>query len=181
MRIKYPKFTLLILTFVIAYLLFSWRSVLPFQSELLALGYPGAFILGMLFSYGFTAAPATVFLLMLAKDYNMFLFGPIAGLGALTADLIFFTFIRGSFADEIKGVSNERVVKKLRHLLHGHLKKYVVPALAGLIIASPLPDEIGVCLLATSKISPRAFSVLSYILNTLGILAVLAIGNAVYV
>jgi len=179
MKIKYPKFALLLLTFVIAYALLSWRSTLPFQDVLLSLGYFGAFILGIFFAYGFTAAPATVFLLMLAKDYNIFLFGLIGGLGALTADLFLFTFIRSSFADEIKKASNEKVVKKFSHMIHGHLKKYVVPALAGFIIASPLPDEIGVCLLATSKISPRAFSVLSYLLNTLGILTVLAIGSAV--
>jgi uncharacterized membrane protein YdjX (TVP38/TMEM64 family) len=178
MKIKYPKFTLLLLTFVIAYLLFSWRNTLPFQDLLLSLGYFGAFILGIFFAYGFTAAPATAFLLMLAKDYNIFLFGLIGGMGALTADLFLFTFIRSSFTDEIKEISNERAVKKLRHMIHGHLKKYVVPALVGFIIASPLPDEIGVCLLATSKISPRAFSVLSYVLNTLGILAILAVGSA---
>jgi uncharacterized membrane protein YdjX (TVP38/TMEM64 family) len=181
MKIKYPKLTLLLLTFVIAYVLFSWRNVLPFQSELLALGYPSAFILGMLFTYGFTAAPATVFLLMLAKDYNIFLFALIAGMGALTSDLLLFTFIRSSFMDEIKEMSNEKPVKKLRHMIHGHLKKYLLPVLAGFVIASPLPDEIGVCLLASSKISPRAFSVFSYVFNTLGILAILVIGNAVYV
>ncbi len=90
----------------------------------------------------------------------------------------------GSFMlrmDEIKMIENEKPVKKLRHMIHGHLKKYLLPVLAGFVIASPLPDEIGVCLLAGSKISPRAFSLFSYAFNTLGILAILAIGNAVYV
>jgi len=181
MKIKYPKFTLLLLTFLLAYVLFSWRNVLPFQSELLALGYLSAFILGLLFSYGFTTSTSVVFLLMLAKDYNIFLFAAIAGMGALTSDLVLFTFIRSSFMDEVKEMSNEKPVKKLRHMIHGHLKKYLLPVLAGFVIASPLPDEIGVCLLASSKISPRAFSVFSYLLNTLGILVILAIGNAVYV
>ena len=181
MKIKYPKFTLLLLTFVLAYALFSWRNVLPFQSELLAMGYLSAFLLGLLFSYGFTTSTAIVFLLMLAKDYNIFLFAAIAGIGALTSDLVLFTFIRTSFMDEIKMIENEKPVKKLRHMIHGHLKKYLLPVLAGFVIASPLPDEIGVCLLAGSKISPRAFSIFSYFFNTLGILVILAIGNSVYV
>ena len=179
MRIKYPKFTLLLFSFFVAYLLFSWRSSLPFQDVLLTLGYPSAFLIGLLFSYGFTTSTAIVFLLMLAKDYNIFLFGLIAGMGALTSDLLIFTFIRSSFTDEIKEISNEKPVKKLRHMIHGHLKKYLLPVLAGFIIASPLPDEIGVCLLAASKISPRVFSLLSYLLNTLGIIAILAIGSTI--
>jgi hypothetical protein len=181
MRIKYPKFTLLLLTFVLAYALFSWRNVLPFQNELLALGYVGAFLIGLLFSYGFTTATSIIFLLMLAKDVNIYLFAAIAGIGALTSDLLLFTFIRLSFADEIRMIENEKPVKKLRHMIHGHLKRYLLPVLAGFVIASPLPDEIGVCLLASSKISPKAFSVFSYVFNTLGILAILAIGNSVYV
>lgn len=181
MKIKYPKFTLLLLTFVLAYALFSWRNILPFQSELIAMGYVSAFLLGLLFSYGFTTSTAIVFFLMLAKDYNIFLFALVAGLGALTSDLLLFTFIRTSFMDEIKMIENEKPVKKLRHMIHGHLKKYLLPVLAGFVIASPLPDEIGVCLLAGSKISPRAFSIFSYAFNTLGILMILAIGNSVYV
>ncbi len=181
MKIKYPKFTLLLLTFVLAYALFSWRNVLPFQSELLAMGYVSAFLVGLLFSYGFTTSTAIVFMLMLAKDYNIFLFAAIAGFGALASDFALFSFIRFSFTDEIRMLSNEKPFRVLRHLIRDNLKGCVLFILAGFIIASPLPDEIGVCLLAGSKISPRAFSIFSYAFNTLGILVILAIGNSVYV
>ena len=54
------------------------------------------------------------------------------------------------------------------------LKKYFVPVLAGFIIASPLPDEIGVIMLAgLTKIKIGILVVLSLILNTLGILVLL--------
>jgi uncharacterized membrane protein YdjX (TVP38/TMEM64 family) len=179
MKLKYPKFLLLLLTFAVAYLLLNFRQSLPFQDVLLSLGFLGVFILGIFYSYGFTAAPATALLLVIAKDQNILLAGLIGGLGSLFADLTLFTLIRTSFRDEIKKLSQERCVKKLGRMVPRTLRKYLVPVLAALIIASPLPDEIGVCMLATTKISPRVFSLLSYCLNTLGILVVLWIGNII--
>ena len=50
---------------------------------------------------------------------------------------------------------------------------------AGFIIASPLPDEIGVTMIAASKsISAKVFSVISYVLNTAGIFVILMIGGS---
>ena len=71
-KIKYPKFLLLILTFVIAYFIFKGKSLLPFHDALLSLGYIGTFLAGIFFVYGFTAAPATALLLILAKEQNIF-------------------------------------------------------------------------------------------------------------
>ena len=178
MRIKYPKFLLFLLTFAAAYLLLSFRQ-LPFQDVLLSLGYLGVFILGIFYAYGFTAVPATALLLLIAKNQNILLAGLIGGLGSLFADLTLFTLIRTSFRDEIKKLSQERCAKRLDKMVPRPLRRYLVPVLAALIIASPLPDEMGVCMLATTKVSPRLFSMLSYCLNTLGIIAVLAIGSAI--
>src|SRR3989339_1795341 len=93
-RIKYPKLLLLLLTFVIAYLIFKERTFLPFHNLLLSMGYLGTFLAGILFVYGFTAAPATAILLILAKEQNILFAGFIAGFGALIGDLMIFTFIR---------------------------------------------------------------------------------------
>jgi len=55
-----------------------------------------------------------------------------------------------------------------------------VAIFAGFVIASPLPDEIGVSLLAgTTKISTRTFAILSYFLNTAGIFIVLLAGKVI--
>ena len=59
LRIKYPKLSLLILTFLLAYLIFIGRNLLPFYDELLSLGYVGVFLVGIFYTYGFTSAPAT--------------------------------------------------------------------------------------------------------------------------
>lgn len=180
LRIKYPKLLFLIFTFIVAYFMFTGRDFSPFHNFLLSLGYFGTFLAGIFFTYGFTAAPATAILLVLAKEQNILFAGFIAGFGALVGDLIIFKFIRYSFADEIEKLSKEKAINHFNNKTQKLLKKYFVPVLAGFIIASPLPDEIGVSLFATShSISTKFFSILSYTLNTAGIFIILLIGSAV--
>lgn len=178
--IKYPKLLLLFLTFLIAYLLFYGRAYQPFHNFLISLGYFGTFLAGALFAYGFTAAPATAVLLILAKEQNILLAGLVAGFGALIGDLIIFNFIRNSFADEIKKLTQEKVIVYFQGKLPRMLKKYLLPVVAGFIIASPLPDEIGISLMTASQnISTKIFSIISYTLNTVGIFIILFIGNQI--
>ena len=177
---KYPKFLLLFITFIIAYLLFYSKDYGPFQDFIVGLGYAGTFVAGILFAYGFTAAPATAIFLILAQHQNIYLASAIGGIGALIGDLFIFSFIRQSFADEIGKLSRERIMHYFSNRMPGMIKKYTLPVIAGFIIASPLPDEIGVTMLAASKvISTKIFSIMSYLLNTAGILAIYFIGNAI--
>ena len=176
-KIKYPKFILLILTFILAYVLFAGRDLEGFRQVISGLGYFSTYLAGIFFAYGFTAAPATAVLLILSKDQNIFIAGFTAGLGALTADLIIFKLIRHSFMDEIKKLSLEEWFIFIKDKIHPTVKKYFLPILAGFMIASPLPDEIGVALIASTQISNRLFYFLSYTLNTAGIFVVLLIGK----
>ena len=176
--LAYPKFLLLFITFIVAYLIFSGRAYQPLNEFILSIGYFGTFIAGAMFAYGFTAAPATALMLIMAKEQNLIAAGLIGGLGALVGDLLIFSFIRVSFKDEIERLSKERFVKKFNGRISNHLKKYLLPVFAGFIIASPLPDEIGVTLLAAYRhISVKMFIVLSYLLNTAGIFFILYVGT----
>lgn len=186
--LKYPKLLLLIVTFGVSYLLFTGSSYIPFHDFIISMGYVGTFLAGVFFAYGFTAAPATAIFLILAKHQNIFLAGFIGGLGALVGDLVIFNFVRYSLIDEIEKLSKEKIVSRLRLHYNKHInnhlptiiKKYFVAILAGFVIASPLPDEIGVFLLAASrKISLEVFSILSYLLNTTGIFLILIIGKII--
>lgn len=179
-KIKYPKLLLLIFTFIVAYLIFTGKDFSPFHELLLSLGYFGTFLSGIFFAYGFTAAPATAILLILSNEQNIFFAGFIAGFGALIGDLIIFKFIRYSFMDEIKKLSRQKTLNNFNNKIPSLLKKYFIPVLAGFIIASPLPDEVGVSLLASSwSISTKLFSIFSYLLNTTGIFVILIIGSAI--
>jgi len=179
-KIKYPKFILLALTFLVAYLILGSSSLDPLRETISSLGYLGTFIAGILFAYGFTAAPATAILLILADEQSIYLSAVIAGLGALAGDLIIFNLVKESFADEIERLSKEKILTFLHLKTPSIIKKYFLPVFAGFIIASPLPDEIGVSLLAASgRIPAKTFSILSYLLNTAGIFIILLIGKSV--
>ena len=181
---KYPRFVILLLTFVLAYVIFWERDFSPFHNFLISTWYFGTFLSGMLYDYGFTAAPATAVLLILGKEQNIFLAGIIAGLGALSGDLIIFKYIRHSWKKELKSITKHKAVIRLKSHFHtkipNPLKKYLILAIASFIIASPLPDEIGVAMLAgTLSISTRLFSVVSFLLNTCGIFIILIIGSSI--
>jgi uncharacterized membrane protein YdjX (TVP38/TMEM64 family) len=113
-QIKYPKLSLFILSFIVAYLLFSCRSFAPLHNTLLLLGYFGTFLTGILYAYGFTAPPATAILLILAGGQNIVFAGLVAGLGALLSDLIIFLFIRHGFTDEIERLSKEKIFQYIQ-------------------------------------------------------------------
>lgn len=175
--LKYKKLMLLLLSFVIAYFLFAGRDVSLFKSLLSRFGYFGTFFAGVFFTYGFTAAPATAVLLILAKQQNIFLATVVGGFGALIGDLLIFQFVRFELWYELKLLGKEKIFSEIKLRIPAFFKKYLVPVLAGFIIASPLPDEIGVALLAGStNISTKLFSVISFSLNALGIFLILAIG-----
>ena len=179
-KFKYPKFLLLALTFIIAYLIFLERDFVPFHEFLRQLGYLGTFLAGIMFAYGFTAAPAASLLLIFSQEQNLVLAGLIAGAGALLGDLLIFKLIRNTFSGELKKLSKKKSIKKLEGHFSSKVKKYVLLVLAGFIIASPLPDEIGVSMLAAATtISMRIFVVISYLLNTAGIFVILLLGKSI--
>src|SRR3989338_2757667 len=109
-KIKYPKFLLLLITFVAAYILFYHQENRQLEGLIISGGYIGTFIAGILYSYGFTAAFATSALLVLGNHQNIYLAAIIGGFGSLFTDLVLFVFIRHSFKDEIKKLSKEKIV-----------------------------------------------------------------------
>ena len=132
----------------------------------------------MLYTYGFTSAPASAIFIILAEQQNIYLAALIGGAGALVSDMVIFRFVRHSFKNEVEKLANEKIVMFLVNLIPKRLMKYFVPLFAGFIIASPFPDEIGVALLATVKLSNRKFVLIDFCCNVIGIFTILAIGKA---
>jgi len=177
-KVKYPKFLLLVLTYVVALVIFHERAFFPLREALLSLGYIGIFLAGLFYTYGFTSAPATAVLIIFSTSQDIYLTGALAGLGALFGDLFIFRFIRSSLTEEIGLFSSGRIPVFLGRIMPAIIKKYLFIFLGSITIASPLPDEIGVALLAgATRLSLGTFSALSYTLNTLGIYIILFIGT----
>lgn len=174
--IKYPKFLTLFITFAVAYWIFAIAEFPGLDTLIINSGWIGAFLAGMMYTYSFTSGLATGIFVVMANNGHPIITGIIAGLGSLLGDLVIFQLIRSSFQDEIKLLSKEKIIILIRKMIPRKIKKWVAPTLGAAIIASPLPDELGVSLLATDKdISTKIFSVISYIFNTLGIIIILVL------
>jgi len=162
----------------LAYVAFKDPSITNYLSKLgLSAGYILIFIAGMLFSFGFTAPFAVGFFIVL-QPQNLYLAVLLGGLGALTSDLLIFNLIKVSFMDEFEQLKKEKTMKRLNNLanktLENHIRLYLLYFIAGFAIASPLPDEFGVMMIAgLTKIKQSIFSIISFTLNSLGIFLII--------
>lgn len=151
------------------------------QSFLVKLNYIGVFLGGFFYAYSFTSAPATAVLLSLAKEYNIYVAGFVGGIGALISDILIYLFIKHTFIHEINGMKKEKsiiFINKLRKRFFGPFEKHIIPIIASVFIATPLPTEFGISLMTSFKgLSTNRFILAVYILHTIGIFTILLIGN----
>jgi hypothetical protein len=88
-------------------------------------------------------------------------------------------FVRGSLSDGAMMLLNAPMRRRLRFLLHHRLLHWVLPITGAIIIASPLPDELGLALMGFSRMNIALFIPISYVMNFLGILGITLLGQAV--
>lgn len=169
-RYHYKNLTYLFISIVIAMLLLQNQSFRNMLVHLGNYGYVGAFIGGVLFVSTFTVSIGTVLLIILTSTLHPIEIGIIAGLGAVMGDVAIFQFIRSKgLIDEIKHFFHYFGGEKISHLIHTKYFSWSLPVIGALIIASPLPDELGVGLMGISKLKTYQFIILSFVLNSLGI------------
>jgi hypothetical protein len=179
-KIKYPKLTLFIISVILVYLLFSGLAYKPLHDALAFMGYFGTFLAGLLYPFALTSAAGTGILLILAKEQNLLLAGVIAGIGALISDIILFLFVTHSFSDEVQKLSKEIFFQTINRWIPDSIRVYLLATFAGLLIASPLPTEIGILLMTSIKsISFKKFISLICILHSSAIFIILLIGNTI--
>ena len=177
-KIKYPKLSLYIISLFSVYLLFSGFTYAFLHDALVFMGYFGTFLAGLLYPYALTSAAGTGILLILAKEQNFLLAEVIAGIGALISDIILFLFVKRTFNDEVQKLSKETVVRTVNRWIPASVRAYLLVTFAGLLIASPLPTEIGIMLMTTIKnISVKKFAIIVYILHASAIFIILLIGS----
>ena len=143
-----------------------------FSALLLSLGsysYLGAFVAGILFVCTPTTTIGALTLVILSKELPILPLCVVAGLGAVVADLGMFHFVRDDLFIELEDIYNQMHGRKLSHIFHSKLFRWTLPVIGAMIIASPLPDELGVGLMGISKLSTWRFSLLSWVLNSVGI------------
>lgn len=176
-KFKYLKTLILVVSIIIAYSILQNNYIKTLIQSLDNLNYLGIFIAGFLFSFGFTA-PFAVSFFILSNPNNLLLAALIGGIGSLFSDLLIYKIIKINFMDEFNRLKKTELIKRIKgkiaNKLSHKIKNYLMYSFAGIIIASPLPDEIGITMLAgLSHINAKTLGLLSFILHSIAILLLL--------
>lgn len=169
----YKNLTFTLLGLILALLLSQYE---PFHNFLLSLGefeYISAFVGGALFVSFFTLPIGIIIILVLAENLPLFPLAVAAGIGGVIADYIIFRIVRDNLSDEIEQLYNDFGGRHLTHLLHTSYFHWMVPLIGAILIASPLPDELGVSLMGLSKMKTVRFLEIAFLLDVGGVLLVL--------
>jgi uncharacterized membrane protein YdjX (TVP38/TMEM64 family) len=172
---KYKNLTILFTSLIFAFLLTQLEIFHQLLLSLGTWGYVGAFFAGMLFVLSFTAATGAVILFILAEKLTPWEIGLIAGLGAMVGDLTIFRFVKDDLINELEPLYKRFGGNHVNHVLHTRYFHWTLPLIGALIIASPLPDEIGVSLMGISKMKTYKFIFVSFLLNAIGIFLVISV------
>jgi hypothetical protein len=143
-----------------------------FQSPLLA-----SFVAGIFFTSLLTISPASIVLAELGSRAAPLEIAFFGALGAMVGDMMLFYFVK----DKISADISELIKKGIRHYhldeLHSRYVRWILPTIGAFIIASPLPDELGIMLMGAAKIKPRYIIPVSFVMNFIGVLLVLAVAE----
>lgn len=168
-RWKYKNITLFLVSIMFALWVTKFEELHTLLLRLGDWGYVGAFFAGFLFVSTFTVATGFVILLVLAESLNVLELAFIAGLGAVLGDLIIFRFVKDGLIKEIEPIYKSLGGGQINRVLQTKYFSWSFPVIGAAIMASPLPDELGVSLLGLSKLKTYQFIIISFGLNVIGI------------
>lgn len=172
---KYKNLTVVFFSVALAIILSRVEGFYSLLLHLGGFGYVGAFIAGIFFVSIFTVTTSALVLLILAERLSPVEIGLIAGLGAVVGDLFIFRLVKDNLAGEINDIYNHVDRKNhLKKVFHSKYFNWTLPVVGAILIASPLPDEMGISLMGLSKISTPKFIFMSYVLNAIGIFLVVS-------
>jgi len=163
--------------------------LLMFKTKLIILfgliGGFGALLAGIFYACSVTV-PAAMFYFHFLSVPSLIV-AALAAVGSTFGDYVIFRFFRDSFIDEIRiflrdelRVDVDKLASRFKNskVLNSRVgRKILLPALAAAVIASPLPDEIGIGLLASQKVEGKKFIPISFTLNFLGIAGILKLSR----
>jgi len=172
--IGYYKWILFILMVLSSAWLWLSGAIERFVLGLGEYGYLGAFMGGFFYSYGVTSPFAVVLFAALGENLNTTVAAVLGGFGAMISDYLIFKNVKESLKKPIR-INHYRIkIPKIKSKVFYILS---IP-LAAFIIASPLPDELAAALLGLEGFEERAFVLLSFSFNSLGLLVIMLVTKA---
>ena len=165
------RWIILILTIALAFYLYFSGLLQTFINSLGQFQIIGVLIAGMLFVYAFTTAPATASLIAFTETINPILVSFIGAIGVMIGALLVFNFFKKGLPDGVEEIIKKSKLNKLKKIKI----KWIVPLIVGFIIATPIPDEIAIALLAENGFDANQFMLFAFIFAFIGILIITSI------
>ena len=157
----------------LAIILFVAGAFDAIAHELNSYGYVSALAAGFLFPITFTSAAGALFLLELGELYNPIPLAILGGIGSTVADLLMFRFLKSGIVDELKALAvrlvSRRRLDRMERITRHRVFLWAAPFVASFLIASPVPDELGLALFSLINFKPKYLTALALVLNTVGI------------
>ncbi|MBI2020862.1 hypothetical protein HYS94_05645 [Candidatus Daviesbacteria bacterium] len=176
---RYPYLTAVFISILIAIILIQNQAFKDWILNLGSLEYIGALFAGIIFVSSFTAAISIAVIAIMTENINPMALALIGGVGAVMGDYLIFKLVRDHLTEELSTLFGKEETSHIKVLLHSKYIAWMLPIIGVFIIASPLPDEMGVSLLGISKMSEARFILISYISNSVGILMIASVAKVI--
>lgn len=176
---EYPHLRILFLSYIGAIALFFFFGPEFFHSLVAPLGIGGLFIVGMMYSYSFTLSLGALLLPAFLDQYSPLVIAIFGGLGGTFADLTMFQLVKNNLKQEMKALGKTNFMKAIRKLPFMKFD-WFRDVLGAILIASPLPDEIGIAVMASAHLSENAFRLIALVANVVGIYLLVTAAAAIY-
>lgn len=171
---------IIIMSFFLAIVLVKTHVVTNLLLTTQDYGLLGSFVAGLFFTSIFTTAPSVIALGEISQMQSTLQVAFFGAAGAMIGDLLIFQFIRDKLSIHLMELMKSQI-DGAKHKFRHHLKffRWFTFFVGGLIIASPLPDELGVGLLGLSKMKMVWFAPLSFLFNFIGIMIIGLVANSI--
>ncbi len=182
----FPRLSLVLISVFLAIILFEEGAFVWIESHVSRGGHVFLFCLaGFLSSISITAPFGIALIIASAQSMHPVPAAILTGTGAVLADLALFELVRFSLHEELTRLFRAQIFMKIHDLFHHpsfeeKVREYLVWSFAGLLIASPFPDEFGIFLLGSaSRMKTKTFAALCFVLNTIGYFIILSAARAI--
>lgn len=175
----YPHISFVVFSYIFAVFLFLVLGSAFFHSLVLPFGIGGLFVAGMMYSYSFTIGIAALLLPAFLDQFTPVMIALVGGLGGTFSDVVLFKLFKGNLKKELKRLGATSFFKSIGRLPLMRAR-WFRDILGALVIISPLPDEVGIAIMASAHLSENAFRVISFVCNVIGIYLLVSAASVIY-
>lgn len=175
---EYKHSTLAVLVIVLFILLLDSVILSTFFNTVESWGYVGGFVAGLLSVSFFTAAPAVILIIDLSTKYEPYLLALTIALGATIGDWIALKFYDEKVFTELRPLFKKFRVPGFVRLMRHRFTSWILFLAGAFIIATPIPDEVGLSLMGISNFKRRYILFICFLLNILGTLTLILAARA---